>query len=109
MTKQKNKTHHFITVNHKRYPYTLNPVKSHITHFECPDANISQEFLNEDLAHLLLDLPHLILAEKQYQSEQTEMIRFRIRPEDKKRIEQKAIKEGYKSVSSFLRSLALKS
>ncbi|MFC1616490.1 hypothetical protein ACFL21_05085, partial [Patescibacteria group bacterium] len=67
-----------------------------------------QEFLNEDIPALLNDLPNLIIAEKNYNKQQSEMIRFRVTPEDKKRIEKHAIKKGYTSLSSFLRDLALK-
>jgi len=97
----KHKTKHFITVHNKRYPYTLTQVNKNSIHVYCKDANISQEFLNEDIAALLIDLPNLILVEKKYQNEQTEVIRFRVRPEDKKLIEQKALKKGFKSVSGF--------
>ncbi len=70
-------------------------------------THVSQDFLNADIPGLLNDLPHLILAEKEYNKQQNEIIRFRVNIEDKKQIEKKALKKGYHSVSSFLRDLAL--
>ena len=42
----------------------LKPMGKESTFLECEAANISQEFLNEDIPRLLNDLPNLILAEK---------------------------------------------
>ncbi len=107
MKRKKQTSHHFITVHHKKYAYNLTPINKRTTHVICSDANIDQEFLNEDIAALLLDLPSLILAEKKYKKEQSDVIRFRVSPEDKKYIEQKANQKGFKNVSGFLRKLAL--
>jgi len=74
---------------------------------ECQAANIKQEFLNEDIPELLNDFPNLIIAEKKYKKQQSELIRFRISPEDKKQIEKIAVTKGYTSVSGYLRDLAL--
>lgn len=75
---------------------------------ECLAANISQPFLSEDIPDLLIDLPNLILSEKEYVEKQNDVIRFRVTPEDKKLIEEKAGKNGYKTVSDYLREVALK-
>lgn len=99
---------HSITLNNKKYLYTLKPSGKNATFVECEAANIAQKFLNEDIPGLLSDLPHLILAEKKYKQQQSEMIRFRVTVEDKKTIEKKAIQKGYASISSYLRDLALK-
>lgn len=77
------------------------------TFVECDAANIGQEFLNEDIPELLNDLPNLIMAEKEYNNQQSEMIRFRVSVDDKKVIEKKAVQKGYPSVSGYLRDLAL--
>ena len=98
---------HFITINNKKYFYTLKNKSKDTTFVECEPANIAQEFLNEDIPALLNDLPNLILSEKKYSKQQSEMIRFRVSPEDKKRIEKTALKKGYASLSGFLRDLAL--
>ena len=100
---------HYITLNNKKYFYTLKSAKKNITFVECEAANIKQEFLNEDISKLLIDLPDLIMAEKKYKKQQSELIRFRVSPDDKKLIEQKAVKQGYSSVSGYLRDLALRS
>jgi hypothetical protein len=98
---------HFITINNKKYFYTLKPISKNTTFFECEGAKIGQEFPNEDIANLLNDLPNLILSEKKYDNQQSGMIRFRVSTSDKKLIEKKAIQKGYKSVSVYLRDLAL--
>ena len=98
---------HFLTVKNKKFFYELAPISKKTTRIICESANINQEFLNEDVPGLLADLPNLILAEKEYSTAQSEVIRFRVSPEDKKRIEQKAIKKGFSSVSGFLRNLSL--
>jgi len=98
---------HFITVNNKKYYYNLKKKSKNTTLLECEAANLAQEFLNEDIPALLNDLPSLILAERDYKEQQSQVIRFRVSPEDKKKIEAKALKKGYSSTSSFLRDLAL--
>ena len=104
---KKMESKYFVTVNNKKYFYTLKSVDKKSVFVECDAANIGQEFLKEDVADLLIDLPNLILAEKEYKPGQSEVIRFRLEAEDKKAILMKAQKNGYKTVSAFLRSLAL--
>ena len=98
---------HSITINNKKFFYSLQPKGSKTTFVECEAAKINQKFLNEDIPTLLNDLSNLILAEKKYQHQQSAIIRFRIKPEDKKLIEQKAHKRGYDNISTFMRDLAL--
>ena len=98
---------HFITIGKKKYFYTIKPAGKNTTLFECQAANIKQEFPNEDIPELLNDLANLILAEKKYKNQQSEVIRFRVSPNDKKRIEKKAIQNGYTSISGYLRDLTL--
>lgn len=97
----------FVTVNNKKYFCTLKNIDKKRVFVECDAANILQEFLKEDVSDLLIDLPNLILAEKKYKAGQNEIIRFRLEAEDKKAILVKAQKKGYKTVSAFLRHLAL--
>ncbi len=97
----------YITVNNKKYLYSLEKRKDNIIFVECPEAKIAQEFLAEDVPNLLIDLPNLIATEKEYKKNQSEIIRFRISQQDKKRVEQKAVKKGFTSVSGYLRDLAL--
>lgn len=98
---------HYVTVNNKKFFYTLKKLNKDSSFVECEAANIAQEFLNADIPELLNDLPRLILAEKEYHKQQSEVIRFRVSPEDKKVIELKALKNGYHTISGFLRDLAL--
>lgn len=108
----KNKlSNHYVAVNNKRYLYTLKERiddGEKVTYFTCSVANIAQDFLSEDIPALLVDLPELIIAEKRYREKQKEVIRFRVSGEEKQDIMAKALKKGYKSVSSFLRDLAMK-
>ncbi len=98
---------HYITLNNKKYFYTLKDGGNKTTIVKCEAAGVNQPFLNEDVPALLRDLPNLILAEKEYKNQQSEVIRFRITPEDKQLIEKRAIQKGYSSISGFLRDLAL--
>jgi len=102
-----NPLQHYLTIQNKKYTYTITPSTSETSLVECQGANLKQEFLNQDIPALLNDLPNLILAEKEYNKAQSEIIRFRVSAQDKKLIEAKAIQNGYTSVSQYLRSLAL--
>jgi len=97
----------YITVNNKRHSYVLEEKTKKVMFFKCAEANISQEFLSEDIPSLLIDLPNLIIAEKQYKKNQSEIVRFRISSKDKRKIEIKASQKGFESVSGYLRKLAL--
>jgi hypothetical protein len=103
----KNSIKHYITINNKKLSYTIKGIDKNTAFIECEAANIAQTFLKEDIPDLLNDLPNLVLAEKNHKKHQDEVIRFRVSTEDKKIIEKKALKEGYVSISSFLRDLAL--
>ena len=98
---------HSITIKNKRYMYTLNPKKDGVTHVVCESANINQDFLNEDIPALLQDLPNLIIAEKDYVKAKSTVIHIRMGADEKKQLEQKAIKSGFNSVSGYMRNLAL--
>ena len=103
------KSEHFVTVNNRKYPYYIGLDKEKgCVFFECSAAGISQPFPAEDVSELLINLPGFILEEKAYRAEQKDLIRFRVAVDEKKAIEQKAVKLGYSSVSSFLRDIALK-
>jgi len=92
-----------ITLNNKKYKYLMRENKDGSIYFESKDAKIAQDFLAEDIPKLILDLPNLILAEKEYSKKASELIQFRVTPEEKKKITEKALKEGYDSVSAFLK------
>lgn len=95
----------YITLGNKKYPYTLKKMESGTVFVTCKDANVSQEFLAEDVADFLIDLPNLIVAEKEYHKSRTEVIRFRISSKEKREIEKEAVKKGYSSLSQYLRAL----
>ncbi len=107
MKKEKNIIISSITVNNKKYNYSLEKKSKDTIFVECKDANIAQEFLAEDVVALLIDLPNLIIAEKEHSKKQIEVVRFRISSADKSKIEKKAVKEGFGSVSDYMRYLAL--
>ncbi len=73
----------------------------------CPAAKINQGFLNEDVPELIQYLPDYIIEARERDNKE-ELIRFRITTEAKKKIEKKALKLGYNSISRYLRDLALK-
>lgn len=93
-----------IKINNKKYSYSLENKKDGIVKMECAGAKINQDFLAKDIAGVLIDLPNLILAEKEYSKKASETIQVRITPKLKKKIEKKALKEGFDSVSSYVRS-----
>jgi hypothetical protein len=97
----------YTTVNNKKYEYSIEDRKKGLVFVECRGAAISQHFHKEDVGNLLIDLPHLIVAEQEYHERQSEVVRFRISPEDKVKIQQKALKAGFSSLSKYMRSLAL--
>lgn len=101
------KTKGSITVKNKRCSYVLSQNKNGSIHFVSKDAKIDQDFLKEDIPTLLLDLPNIIIAEQKYKNKKDEVVRFRISAKDKREIERRAAKNGYTSVSKYLKDLAL--
>jgi len=96
-----------LTIQNKKYAYILTQKNIEVVHVECEAARINQDFLAADVAALTIDLPNLIIAEKEMQARQNEIVRFRVSAEDKNKIETKAIKAGFNSVSDYMRHLAL--
>ncbi len=99
---------HYVSLNNKKYTYSLRLVDENVSFVECEAACIAQEFPHEDIPALLMDLPYLIQSTKEHEQNQENVIRFRISNEDKRTIKKKAAKLGYKSISSYLRDLALR-
>ncbi|PCI25433.1 hypothetical protein COB57_01790 [Candidatus Peregrinibacteria bacterium] len=99
-----------ILLKNKKYFYTITLLNQESTLFECESAKINQEFLNEDIPALLIDLPNLILDEQEYKKElvkNSSYIRFRISLQEKRKIQEKALQKGYKNVSAYLKEIAL--
>lgn len=97
-----------ITVQNKKFEYIIKPAKGKgAIRFVCKAAKIDQDFLAEDIPALIIDLPNLIIAEKSYNDTQSEIVRFRVSTEDRKKIEKKAVASGFDTVSDYLRARAL--
>ncbi len=96
-----------VFVGNKKHSYTLTEQKNNTVYVDCKAACVGQEFEAEDIGALILDLPNLIEAEQSYQEKQSGTIRFRTTAEQRKKIESSAKASG-KSVSKFVRDLALK-
>lgn len=105
----KSDSKHYVLVNNRKCFYKFLPSDDEgAVRFVCEAAGIDQNFLKEDISELLIDLPALIIDEIEYLNEQDQVIRFRVSKAQKKDILKKALKKGYKNVSSFLRDLAMK-
>lgn len=97
-----------VKVGNKRYEYTITAINKKEVFFECKAANISQRFAVQDIVPLLIDLPEIIETIRDFSNEYTSMVRLRVSGEEKKKIQQNARKNGYKTVSAFVRAIALK-
>ena len=98
---------HSITIKNKRHEYYLETKKDGVTRVRCVSASIDQDFLNEDIPALLQDLPNLIIAEQKYVKAKNTVVHIRMRTDEKEKLEQKAIKSGFNSISGYMRNLAL--
>ena len=100
-----------VTVKNKKHNYHVEQKKidgEEILFIECAGAGISQPFYPEDVAQLLVDLPQWITEyQHEQQTKKANSILFRVKPNEKLEIERKAHKNGYTSVSSFIRDKAL--
>jgi len=101
------KTNASITFKNTTYHYTLEKTSVGTIRIISKDAKIHQEFLPEDVSALILDLPSLIIAEQQYAQKSSDVIRFRVTTQDRKKIEKRAVAKGYASISSYVRAVAL--
>jgi uncharacterized protein (DUF1778 family) len=95
----------YILVNNKRFEYSLRKSSQEMTLVICEAAKIHQEFLNEDIPNLLMDLAHLILAEKEYQKKNT-TLQIRLSVDEKRRVQSSALLKG-KTVSEFVKEKVL--
>jgi len=97
---------HYILVGNKRYEYTLQP-KAQYTTIICDGAGIRAQFPNEQVPLVLAELSKAILQAKQEIESQSETMRFRVTPTEKKMMEKRAFALGFKNMSSYLRAVAL--
>ena len=56
-----------ITIQNKKYDYSLTKKKGDVVRVVCKATQIDQDFPAADVPNLLIDLPNLILAEKEHQ------------------------------------------
>ena len=108
MSNQSKTVEYSLSLNNKKYLYKLTKISETLTQVECSSAWISQVFENEDLPELLLNLPDYILEkEAEKQKEKTTFIQIRVSVSEKNAIKKRALKQGYKNVSGYLKDVAL--
>jgi thermostable 8-oxoguanine DNA glycosylase len=99
---------HYIEIKWVKYNYTITPnADGESSKIICAWANISQNFLNEDIPALLNDLKNLIVAEERYKRNLTSTIRFRASKIEKETIKKNVKRYGYKNMSEFLKKIAI--
>lgn len=97
---------HYILVGNKRYHYTMAPARSYTT-IVCDGAGISVRVPNEQVPVVLGELARHIISAREQGDAQSEVLRFRVSPAEKQRIERSAMESGYANVSAYLRAVAL--
>jgi len=97
----------YIEVANKKYSYFIEPIDGATSNITCKEANLHQEFLNEDIVFLLKDLPNLILAEKKDKEKSDSIIRFRVTSLEKLRLKEKVKKSWHKTISWFIKEKVL--
>lgn len=97
----------YLEVKNKKYAYTITPVDENVSKIVCKDACLEQEFLNEDVMSLILDLPNLITSEQSYQLKQDSVIRFRVSALEKAKLQQKLTEHGYTNMSAYIKDKIL--
>ena len=97
----------YMEIGNKKYAYTITPVDAVVSRIVCRDANLDQEFLNEDIFTLLTDIPNLIEAEQSYQQTQDSIIRFRISSLEKAKLQDKLKNQGYTNMSAYIKDKIL--
>jgi len=77
------------------------------TTINCKEAGLKLRVPNDQVPQVLGELAKQIIANRQQNEAQSEVLRFRATPSERAAIEQSAIKEGYANVSAYLRAKAL--
>jgi len=100
---------HYIIIGRERYGYTIKPARQ-VTYLVCRSANIEGHFPNDEVPRVLAKLPALIAEHRNLleSKQQTEVVRFRVSKEERARIEENAFREGYETISAYLRDVALR-
>ncbi len=97
---------HVIVIGKKKYDYELQPTRR-FTLLVVRELGIEEKIPNEELPKILLKLPDLILSAREESNKQSEVMRFRVSPEEKSEIERLAYENGFESVSAYIRAVAL--
>lgn len=99
---------HYVIIGNRRHGYTLRPSRR-VTVLVCKSADIDARFPNDEIPRILAELPQRILEQRQREAreQQSEVLRFRVTPTEKQRVEQRAYEAGFDTVSAYLRAVAL--
>ena len=97
---------HYILVGNKRYEYTLKP-KGQTTTIICEGAGVRAQFPNEEVPQILTHLAKQIMIAKKEAESQSEVLRFRVTPNEKQLMERRAMALGYENMSTYLWAVAL--
>ncbi len=98
---------HYVIIGNRKYGYTLEP-KREVTTLVCRGANINDRFANNEIPRVLSELPSMILsAIRAIETQQSEVMRFRVTAEEKEQIAKKAVTEGFDNISAYIRSKLL--
>ena len=92
----------------KNIQYFIETIDNEISKIICKSAKIEQEFLNEDIVNLLKDLPNLISSESEYNEKKENILRFRVSRKEKVLLQDRAKKEWFKTLSSFIKEKVFK-
>lgn len=101
----------YVSYNNKKVPVIISECSEKEfrdkwwVHIFCAEANLDQDHMMEDLWGLLTSLPSLIAFQKE--NKKAEVIRLRVSPEEKARMEKLASNKWYSSLSAYIRNKAL--
>lgn len=101
----------YIPVGMKKYPLIIrdtgktDPDDGAIMHITCEVINLDQEYLKEDLPLLFMDIQEMIASELAQKADAH--LHIRLKNSEKQLIEEKAYKEGYRSISQFVKEKIL--
>lgn len=101
----------YVTYNSKKIPVIISECSEKEfrnkwgIHVFCAEANLDQDHMLEDLWGLLTSLPSMIAFQKEHKK--AEVIRLRVSPEEKAKMEKLASSKWYNSLSAYIRNRAL--
>jgi hypothetical protein len=101
----------FIPVGTKKYPLIItetgkiDPEEGEIVHITCDILHLNQSYLKSDLPLLFMDIGRMIEEELSQKADSN--LHIRLKNSEKMLIEQKAQKEGFTSISEFVKEKLL--